>query len=78
MDLNLPFRLSRTPACCQDVTSQIIRDLGRQGINILSYIDDFGGVVRDVDMAKQHFDLLSVDFKWLSLQEVKHKACPLA
>lgn len=54
------------------------RDLGRQGLKILSYINDFGGMGRDEGIAKRQFDMLSATFKWLGLQEAMHKACPLA
>ena len=46
MDLRLPFGLHWIEACCQDVIS-LIRDLDKQGLNILSYIDDFRSVARD-------------------------------
>ena len=37
MDISLPFSFHWTAACYQDVTSLVIRQLGRQGLNLLQF-----------------------------------------
>ena len=41
VDLSLPFGFRRATSHYQDVTSLVARDLSRQGLSILNYIDDF-------------------------------------
>ena len=43
-DVSLPFSLCWAAASCQDVTDLMARHIGKQGIQVLNYIDDFGWV----------------------------------
>ena len=51
------------------------RELVRQGLSLLNYIDVFGGVASTESDAIQHFSLFQALLKHLRLEEVKHKAC---
>ena len=72
-DVTLPFSLHWDMACCQDVTSLIIKDLVGKGLHLLNYIDDFGSVAGFHTQAA-----LNATFKMLGIQEAVHKASPLA
>ena len=69
---SLTFGLRWTASHCQDVTSVITRELGRQGLALLNYIDDFGGVAATEAEAACHFGSLQALLEKLVLQEAKH------
>ena len=74
VDLNLPFCLRWAASHCQDVTSLVARDLTRQGLSILNYIDEFGGVASDLTTPTDHFTKLQGLLAQLGLCETGHKA----
>ena len=78
MDVSLPFGLRWAAACCQDVTTLITRALKEDGIEVLAYIDDFGGVAQGKNLAGKHFNQLRKKLQQLGLQEALHKAAPPA
>ena len=55
VDMSLPFGLCWVAACCMDVTTLITRALMEEGIKVLAYIDDFGGVAQGKNLAGRHF-----------------------
>ena len=50
------------------MTSFIVRAFQEQGGSTLNYMDDFGGVATDEQMAVQHFSLLHSLLKHLGLK----------
>ena len=58
MDVSLPFSLKWVAACCQDVTSLIVRDLVSKGLKFISYIEDFSRVAGSEQETQQPLDLL--------------------
>ena len=75
VDLSLPFGLRWAAIHCQDVISLVTRDITRQGLPVLNYINDFGGVATsDFTTATDHFTKLQGLLAWLGLQETSHKA----
>ena len=78
MDLSLSFGLWWVAACCSDVTNFIIMALVRQGVQALSYINNFGRVAMDKAMVTRHFNLMHATLKQLGMQEASHKTCPPA
>ena len=61
-------------SCCLDIMSFIIRVFREQGATALHYIDDFGAVPMDKQMATQHFSMLHRLLEHLGLDETLHKA----
>ena len=55
VELSLPFGIMWSTSHCQDVTSLVARDLTRQGLSILNYIDNFGEVSSELTTAADHF-----------------------
>ena len=78
VDISLPFSLRLTAACCQDTTSFITCAFREQGGTALNYIDNFGGIAGDHDMATLHFHMLQTLLQHLGLKEAAHKASPPA
>ena len=58
IDISLPFGLRWAASHCQDITNCVTRDLKRQGLTLLNYIDDFWGVAASRAAADQHFTQL--------------------
>ena len=75
-DVSLPFGLRWADSHCQDMTGLMARELGRQGLSLLNYIDDFGGAASMESEALQHFSLLQAMLEYLGLEEAKQKAFP--
>ena len=50
--------------------------VGKIGLSLLNYIDDFVGAASTESEAVQHFSVLQVMFERLELNGAKHKACP--
>ena len=63
MDVSLLFGLHWVAACCQGVTSIIIRKFTGQGLSLLSYIDDFGGMASTKAEATSHVNTLHTSLK---------------
>ena len=63
-------------ACCQDVSSLIIRELTSQGLSLISYINDIGSVANTEAKATSHFNSLHTLLWCLSMQEAIHNAQP--
>ena len=62
---------------CQAVTSLVSRELRRQGLTLLNYIDDFfGGVALSKSSADSHFSQLQALLARLGLHEATHKCSP--
>ena len=74
MDISLLFGLCWAAACYHDVISLVIKQLSRQGLKLLNYIDDFWIIAGSEIEATQHFNSLHASIKCLSLQEAVHKA----
>ena len=72
--ISFSFGLHWAAAHCQDVTSLITRELSSMGATVLSYVDDFGGIVTDQATAATHFTNLMSLLAKLGLQEAAHKA----
>ena len=75
-DISLPFGLQWAAYHCQDATSLVTRELGRSGLSVLHYIDNFRGVAASRAQAEAHFALLQGLLETLELQEASHKASP--
>ena len=52
------------------------RELGRQVLSLLNYIDDFGWVATSRAEVESHFAQLQGLLETLGLQEARHKASP--
>ena len=52
------------------------RHIGKQDIQVLNYIDDFGGVAASKAMATDHFTKLWTTLHHLGMTEAEHKASP--
>ena len=79
IDLSLLFGLRWTVSSCQDVTSLVVKSLKNNGVQDLSYINEFRvAVARDEALAWQHFDPLGATLSQLGLKEAAYKACPRA
>ena len=67
---------------CQDATNLVSRELGRRGLSLLNYIDDFGGVSPSKLETDSHFGQLQALLETLGLQEAlelqeaRHKDSP--
>ena len=77
-DVRLPFGLCWAMACCQDITSLIVKDLAGKGLHLPNYINDFGCVEGSHIQAAKHFNALQATFKRLGIQEAIHKVLPPA
>ena len=79
IDISLPFGLRWAASYCQDVTCFVARELERQGLPLLNYIDELGEGAASIESeAVRHFNLLQAMLERLELEEAKHKACPLS
>ena len=76
IDVSLSFGLCWAAACCQEVTTHIVRALKEDDINTLAYIDDLGGMAHDRDTAQHNFNWLQDTLWHIGLQEVVHKVSP--
>ena len=54
IDTSLPLGLRWAGCHCQEVTNMVSHELRRQGLTLLSYIDDLGGVARSRPAADLH------------------------
>ena len=73
-DISFPFGLRWAVSHCQDITSLVARELGRRGLSLLNYINDFGGVAATRADADSHFAQLQGLLETLGLQEERHNA----
>ena len=76
VDVSLPFCLRWAASHCQDATNIISRELRRQGVTLLNYIDNFGGVAPSRSTAESLFAQLQGLLAKLGLQEARHKSPP--
>ena len=60
-------------ACCQDVSSLIIKELTSQELSLLSYINDFGSIKSTEAGVTSHFNSLHTLIGRLGLQEAAQK-----
>ena len=63
-------------ASCQYITGLVVRHLGKEGVHVLNYTDDFGGVATSKGTATNHFTKLRAKLCHLGLTEAGHKASP--
>ena len=57
MNISLLFILHWMGACCQDISNLIVRKLTSQGLSLLSYTDDLGGMASTEAEATSHFTI---------------------
>ena len=60
------------------MTGLVTRELGRQGMALFYYINNFGWVATTKSEALQHFIMSQAIPEWLRLEKAKHNACPPA
>ena len=54
----------------------VARHLSKQGLAVLNYINDFGGVATSTAIATAHFTKLWATLRHLGLTEAEHKTSP--
>ncbi len=75
VDRVLPFGLRSAAMICQRVTDAVSYIMGIKGVNIINYLDDFGGA-EIPGKAHSAFDALGDTLRELGLQESLEKASP--
>lgn len=58
MDVSLSFSLRWAAVLCQDITSLVVKHLSKKRLDVLNYLDDFGGVDPSKAKATDHFTKL--------------------
>ena len=74
-NISFPFRLRWVASHCQDVTNCIARELRRQGLALLNYIEDVG-VEESRATADYRFSQLQGLLAKLGVQDACHKSPP--